>query len=252
EMSSSPIAPGTALYDADIAVWASAARFTSRLPPVTPIATPTASANTIVPVLVIAVLPSPAGAGMSLVRLLLLLSLIEKAQIRRLLTLLHRHQEAVGGHEVALLADIDMLIVLGAIVEVPGDVCTGFAHVALGDGPRPRQRMVDRRDLVDQHVLVGLVEMDALLDDRLAIVVQADAARLVGARALEAAGLDLERGKAASRIRVDPLADRETVEGRLHLLRPLPPVSEDAAWHGVVGEDVGGLRHDDDFHRVDN
>src|SRR5215510_5182567 len=62
-MSCSPIAPGTALNDAVVAFWASAARLTSRLPPVTPIATPTASANVIVPVLFIAVLPSPAGAG---------------------------------------------------------------------------------------------------------------------------------------------------------------------------------------------
>src|SRR5215831_18071381 len=105
-------------------------------------ATPAASANMIVPVLFIAVLPSPARAGMLLLRLLrwpLLLNLVEVAQIRRLLSLLHRHQEAVGGHEIALLADIDVLIVLGAIVEVPGDVWTGLAHVALGHRPGPRQ-----------------------------------------------------------------------------------------------------------------
>src|SRR5262244_90379 len=102
-MSCSPMAPGTALNDAVVAVWASAARLTSRLPPVTPIATPTASANMIVPVLVIAVLPSPACAGMLLLRLLLLPSLIEIAQVRRLLPLLHRHKKAVGGHEIALL-----------------------------------------------------------------------------------------------------------------------------------------------------
>src|SRR5262245_64171577 len=62
-MSRSPMAPGTALNEVAVAVWASAAGFKSRLPPVTPMAAPTASANTIVPVLVIAVLPSPAGAG---------------------------------------------------------------------------------------------------------------------------------------------------------------------------------------------
>ena len=50
---------------------------------------------------------------------------------------------------------------------------------------------------------------------RLAVVVQADAARLVGARALEAAGLDLERGELSVAVRVDPLADRIAVEGGL-------------------------------------
>src|SRR5439155_24945941 len=99
-MSCSPMAPGTALNDAVVAFWASAARLTSRLPPVTPMATPTASANVIVPVLFIAVLPSPAGAGhvacsVTLTRMALLLSLLKIAQIRRLLSLFHRHQEAV-------------------------------------------------------------------------------------------------------------------------------------------------------------
>src|SRR5215475_6801052 len=203
-MSCSPIAPGTALNDAVVAFWASAAKLRSRLPPVTPIAVPTANANTMVPVLFIAVLPSPADAGHVLVQLLLL-RLLKIAQIRRLLSFFHRHQEAVGGHEIALLADVDVLIVLGAIIEVPDDVWIGLTHVSLGHRPRPRQRIVDAGDLVDQNILVRLVEIDALLDDALAVVVQADAARLIGARALKAAGLDLERGIAARCVRIDPL-----------------------------------------------
>src|SRR5262245_54624046 len=119
-MSCSPIAPGTALNDAVVAFWASAARLTSRLPPMAPIAAPTASANTMVAVLFIAVLPSPARAGhvasstasIALTPMALLLGLPKIAQIRRLLPLFHRHQEAVRGHEVALLADVDVLIVL--------------------------------------------------------------------------------------------------------------------------------------------
>src|SRR5262245_29153632 len=196
-MSCSPMAPGTALNEVAVAVWASAAGFKSRLPPVTPMAAPTASANTMVPVLFIAVLPSPAGAGhvassVALSPVALLLRLVKIAQIRRLLSLFHRHQEAVGGHEVALPADIDVLIVLRAIVEVPDDVWIGLAHIALGHRPGTCQRIVDGGDLVDQHILVGLVEIDALLEDALAVVVQADATRLIGARAFEAAGLDLE------------------------------------------------------------
>src|SRR4029453_14950041 len=97
-------------------------------------------------------------------------------------------------------------------------------------------------DLVNQYILVGLVEIDALLYDGLAVVMQADAACLIGARALEAAGLHLERGIAAAGVRIDPLADRETVEGRLPLLRPFASIGEDAPRHGVVGQDIGCLR----------
>src|SRR5437763_11300439 len=107
-MSCSPIALGTALNEVIAAVCASAARLMSRLPPVTPMATPTDSANKIVTVLFIAILPSPAHAGpvvCSAGRRTLLLSLLEVAQIRRLLAFLDRHQVAVGGHEIAVVAD---------------------------------------------------------------------------------------------------------------------------------------------------
>src|SRR5712691_6017657 len=152
-MSSSPIAPGTALKEVIAAVCASAARLMSRLPPVTPMATPTDSANKIVTVLFIAILPSPAPAGpvvCSTGRGTLLLSLLEIAQIRRLLAFLDRHQVAVGGQEVALLADVDVLIVLGAIIEVPHDVGTGLAHISLGHRPGTCQRIVDGGDVVGQ------------------------------------------------------------------------------------------------------
>src|SRR5262245_55307327 len=133
-MSCSPIAPGTALNDVIGAVWASAARLMSRLPPMAPIAAPTARANTIVPVLFIAVLPSPAGAGhvassVALTPMGLPLSLVKIAQIRWLLSLFHRHQEALGGYKVILLADVDVLVVLRAIIEMTADVWYGFAHV---------------------------------------------------------------------------------------------------------------------------
>src|SRR5690349_4796685 len=167
-MSCSPIAPGTALNEVIAAVWASAARLMKRLPTVTPMATPTDSANTIVTVLFIAILPSPARAGPCCLRRwrgTLFLSLLEVAQIRRLLAFLDRHQVAVGGHEIALVADEDVLVVLRTIIEVPHDVGTGLAHVALGHRPGPRERMIDGGDLIDQRVLLALVEIDALLDD---------------------------------------------------------------------------------------
>src|SRR5262249_54696290 len=183
-MSSSPIAPGTALNDVITAVCASAARLMSRLPPVTPTATPTDIANTIVTVLFIESSLRRSAPACCLFRWggMLLLSLLEVAHIRRLLAFLDWHQIAVGGHEIALVADEDVLIVLGTIIEVPYDVGAGLAHVALGHRPGPRERMVDGGDLVDQRVLLALVEIDALLDDGLAVVMQADAACLIGAR----------------------------------------------------------------------
>jgi len=54
--------------------------------------------------------------------------------------------------------------------------------------------MIDRRDLVMQQVLVALVEVEPLLEDRLVVVMERQAGGIVMARSLEgSAGLDLER-----------------------------------------------------------
>src|SRR5215471_15351671 len=93
----------------------------------------------------------------------LLPRLIEAAQVRGLLILPDRHQEAIGAQEIILLADDDVLVVGGADVLAPSVVA--LATIAAGDGPGPRQRVVDGGDLVAQQVGIGLVEADALLDD---------------------------------------------------------------------------------------
>src|SRR4030095_6203424 len=169
----------------------------------------------------------------------------------RRLILLDRHQVAVTAHHVVVLTDPHMVIVLGTMIEMP-DHIAALALILLGDGPGARERIVDRGDLVDQHVLVRLVERDTLLDDRFTIIVQLDAARLERARPLEAAALHLQHVVAAISVLIDPFADGIAGEGRLDLLRPGPPVGIDAARIGVVGEDVGRVRHDDDFHREDD
>src|SRR6267142_425493 len=113
---------------------------------------------------------------------------VEIAQIRWWLILLDRHQEAVGAEEIVLLADDDMNIVFGADVLAPPDRSLGGdTAVVLGDGPGPRQRIVDHGDLVVQHVRISLVEINPFLDHGLAVRVEGNAAGVVGARVLETA-----------------------------------------------------------------
>src|SRR5262252_9101840 len=107
--------------------------------------------------------PPPHGRPRTNRRSALLARLIEIAQIRGLLILPDRHQEAIGAQEVILLADDDMLVVGGADVFAPSVVA--LATVAASHRPGTCERVVDDGDLVAQHVRVRLVETDALLDD---------------------------------------------------------------------------------------
>ena len=67
--------------------------------------------------------------------------------------------------------------------------------------------MVHRGDLIVKQVWIGLVEIDALLDDRFVIGMERDAGCVVNARSLEAAGLDREGVEAPITIRIEPFAD---------------------------------------------
>src|SRR5262245_60103374 len=99
-----------------------------------------------------------------------------------------------------------MMIVLGTMVEMPDHIIP-LTLIFLGNGPRPCERIVDRGDLVEQEVLIGFVEGNALLDDGSTIVVQLYAACLERAGPLEAAGLDFEHVVAAVAVLIDPSAD---------------------------------------------
>src|SRR5258707_10133780 len=90
---------------------------------------------------------------------------IEITQVRRRLALAARHQEAVGAQVVDFAADPDQRGSLDAIGLDPVEMRLRLAQVSLVDGPRPRQRIVDHRDLVMQDIRIGLVEIDALLED---------------------------------------------------------------------------------------
>src|SRR5258708_13237665 len=88
--------------------------------------------------------------------------------------------------------------------------------------------MIDRRDVVMEQIRVGLVEVDPLLEDRLVVPVQRQAAGVVGTRTLEAAGLDLEQVVVAVPFGVDPLADGIAVEARLERRRPIAAAGVDS------------------------
>src|SRR5262249_46290816 len=122
------------------------------------------------------------------------LRLLEILQVRRRLVLLRRHQVAVGADVVDLLADADMRIVLGADRLAPPDSLPARgATIVLGDGPGPRQGVVDGGDLVVQQVHIALVEIDALLDHGLVVLVHRNAGAVEGAWPLQATGLDREQ-----------------------------------------------------------
>src|SRR5262245_30515654 len=89
-------------------------------------------------------------------------------QVRRRLVLAGRHQLAVSAEEVVLVLDLDPRVLLRTHRRAPQRMRLRRALGFLGDRPGPSQRAVMDGDLVIEDVLVGLVEIDALLDDGLA------------------------------------------------------------------------------------
>jgi hypothetical protein len=112
--------------------------------------------------------------------------------------------------------------------------------------------MVDQSDLVVQEFWVGLIEKDALLHDRLIVLVRRHAGRIERARSFQVSRLDLEHIEAAVVVLVDPFADGIAHEARLDLLRPIAPVRVNAAMGvvRVIDQDIGDLRQHHDFHRA--
>src|SRR5262249_30615616 len=92
----------------------------------------------------------------------------EIAEIGRLLPLADRHQTPVAAQEIDLVADRDVVVAFGAVVLGPDRLRQ--ATVALDDRPGAGERIVDGRHLVVQDRRVGLVQIDALLDHRLAVL----------------------------------------------------------------------------------
>ena len=143
-----------------------------------------------------------------------------------------------------------MLVELGADRLAPDRPIGCNAAIILGHRPGTRQRVVDRGDFVVQQVRIGLVAVDLLLDDGLIVLVKWKAVGVVGARALQAAGLDLEHVVMTSAALVDPFADGIAREGRLDLGRPVASVGINSAIVvDVIDQDIGDVGRDDDLHR---
>src|SRR6266852_928742 len=172
--------------------------------------------------------------------------LLEISQIRRRLVFLGGHQQAVAGKEVVFLAEHHMIVGLVAIIVLPQFVAV--TPICLGDRPRPRQRVVDRCDLIVQEVRIVLVQRNPLQDDRLVVGVQRQAAGLVRARALEVAGFHFERVVAAVAVGIEPFADRVTLIDWFLVFRKPATVGVDAARHECFEMDVGDGRH---YHESD-
>src|SRR5262249_58124618 len=95
--------------------------------------------------------------------------------------------------------------------------------------PWSRQRIVEGRDLGVEHVRIALVRIDALLDDRLFVLMKRNAAVVVAVRALDGARLDEERVETAVAVSVVPMPDRIAGVAVLDLVRPGTPVGENPA-----------------------
>ena len=118
------------------------------------------------------------------------LLLREIPRIRRRLILAGRHQQPLRAQVIGIIADLDHGVLGRTGLLVPDRLRIGIAPVGAVLGPRPRQGMVERRDVVVEQILVGLVEIDALLDDGLIVGVERDALRIIGVRRADKARLD--------------------------------------------------------------
>src|SRR5690242_11295418 len=103
----------------------------------------------------------------------------EILQVRRRLVLARRHQLAIGAKEVVLALDLHPRVPLRTHRCAPERARLRRALGRLGDRPGPRQPAVENGDLVAESVLVGLVEIDAFLDDGLAVGMERQAARVI-------------------------------------------------------------------------
>src|SRR6516162_6686535 len=80
--------------------------------------------------------------------------------------------------------------------------------------PRAGQRMIDGSDVVVKQVLVGLVEVNALLNNGLIVIMQRDTGGIKDTGTLQAAGLDFKSVVAAVTVGIEPFTDRVTQKSR--------------------------------------
>ncbi len=112
--------------------------------------------------------------------------------------------------------------------------------------------MIADGDLVVKGVRIGLVREELLRDHRLVILVERNAARIIGVRPLDGAGLDHQRIEASMTVGVLPLADRVAGEARIDLVRETTAIGVDAAKRVEPFEhEIGHAGRNHDLHRLD-
>src|SRR5712671_146888 len=172
--------------------------------------------------------------------------LVEIPQIRRPLIFFGGHQEAVDAQDIHFLADADQIRSFDTTGLPPLWTRICAVHVPLVHGPGTRQCMVDHGDYVVDDFGIGLIEVDALLENRLIVEVKGKAAGVVDAWPLEAARLGFEHVIGAVAVLVDPPSDRIARIAWLDLLGPVAAVGENATRLGA-DQNIGGVRGDDEF-----
>src|SRR5262252_6117525 len=138
---------------------------------------------------------------------LLLLILFEIPQVRRRLVLFGGHQVTVPAQEIALPADFHITIALGTHLLDPLRLFDRHPGIFLDHRPWPRERMVERRDLVIEDVWVGFVGVKPLLENALVIGMERKAGRVIRSGTFQPTSLDLEHVVATIPVRVDPSAN---------------------------------------------
>src|SRR5215813_10020831 len=113
---------------------------------------------------------------------------------------------AVAAQVILLPADLHLVLVLAADGLEP--IRIAVAMIGTAHRPWSGQGIVVDRDVVAQDVRIGLVEVDALVDYGLAVLVERHAAGIITARALDGAGLDQQQVISAVTVFVLPVADR--------------------------------------------
>ena len=76
---------------------------------------------------------------------------------------------AVPAQKIAFLADFDVMIALGANFLDPLRLLGRQTRIFFRNGPRPRQRVVNRGDLVVEDARIGLVGVNPLLEGTLIV-----------------------------------------------------------------------------------
>src|SRR5437660_1012560 len=137
------------------------------------------------------------------------------SQIWRWLALAGGHEQTLGAEIIKLLADKGICGGSCTILLNMDRILGGIAPIVLQHCPRPREGVVNQRDLVVQERRIGLVEEDALSDDRLVVGMGRQAGRVQGTGPFEVAGLDVEHVEAAVAVLIKPLANRITLKARL-------------------------------------